>query len=117
MVAYRTFSSSDVDYNYGHYNPTSVFNSMKSWFDISASREDKSYVRIVIDNERTNYHSVVHTNYVQRTHSTKPKKITIDDARLVILGGPFQEIGGEDEAVGGGSQKLGEANQRRLHAL
>lgn len=116
-MAYRTFNSSDVDYNYGHDNPTSVFNSMKSWFDFWASTEAKSYVRIVIDNERTNYHSVTHTNYVEQTHSTRPKKLTIDDARLVILGGPFQEIGGEDEAVGGGSQKLGETNQRRLHAL
>ena len=110
-----TYSSWEVDYNYGHDNVSYLISQAHMAFDMAAP--DADYVRIVIDNERTNYRSVTHTNYVERAHSTRPKKLTIDDARLVILGGPFQEIGGEDEAVGGGSQKLGQTNKRRLHAL
>jgi hypothetical protein len=81
------------------------------WFDMEASRESKSYVRVVINTERTNYNNVINTRVVTRAKTVKPKKLTIDDARLVILGGPFQEIGGDDEAVGGGSQKMGSKNK------
>ena len=34
-------------------------------------------------------------------------KITLDDSKMVQLGGPFEKIGEEDEDVGGGSQKVG----------
>jgi hypothetical protein len=81
------------------------------WFDMEASRESKSYVRVVINTERTNYNNVINTRVVTRAKTVKPKKLTIDDAHLVILGGPFQEIGGDDEAVGGGSQKMGSKNK------
>lgn len=37
-------------------------------------------------------------------------KITLDEAKQVQLGGPFEQIGGKDEAVGSGSQKVGSGN-------
>lgn len=106
-----TYTSTIYNYNYGKEDAYSVIRSEEQWFDLSAQSEDKSYIRIKINTERTNYNNIINTRVVTRTKATKPKKLTIDDARLVILGGPFQEIGGDDEAVGGGSQKVGSKNK------
>ena len=38
-------------------------------------------------------------------------KITLDEAKLVQLGGPFEKIGDENEAVGGRNQKVGSDNK------
>lgn len=34
-------------------------------------------------------------------------KITLDDSKMVQLGGPFEKIGEEDESVGGDYKKVG----------
>ena len=48
---------------------------------------------------------------VIKTENEERGKITLDEAKLVQLGGAFQETGGKDEVVGGGSQKVGSDNQ------
>lgn len=110
-MAGRTYDSNITNYNYSKENVYTVANQEKMWFNHYAGQEAKSYIRLVISEERTNYNRVGKTVYTTRVNPTKPRKITIDDARLVILGGPFQEIGGKDEAVGGGSQKMGSKNK------
>lgn len=42
----------------------------------------------------------------------KQGKITLDDSKVVQLGGPFEKIGEQDEVVGGRSQKVGSKNKR-----
>lgn len=53
--------------------------------------------------------TVISTRTVRK--KKKVEKTNIDIARLVLLGGTFEQIGDEDESVGGGNQKVGTANQ------
>ena len=46
-----------------------------------------------------------------KSKKKEPGKITLDDAKLVQLGGPFEKIGEEDEVVGGRNQKVGSDNK------
>lgn len=110
-MANNTYSSTVYNYNYNKDDVNTVIWHEQIAFDLAASAQQKSYVRVIINTERTNYNNIINTRLVARAKTVKPKKLTIDDARLVILGGPFQEIGGDDEAIGGGSQKVGSANK------
>lgn len=54
--------------------------------------------------------SVPETTVVNRyIKTTKPagKQVVPDEALMVLLGGPFQQVGEEYEAVGGENQKVG----------
>lgn len=53
--------------------------------------------------------TVISTRTVRK--KKKVEKTNIDIARLVLLGGTFEQIGDEDESIGGGDQKVGTANQ------
>lgn len=101
----------ETDYNFGHDNVTSIINSHRSWFDFEVSRTVKDYIRVVIRSEKTEYDRINVTKYMERVRSIRPKKVTIDEARLVILGGEFEKVGGSDEDVGGGNQKVGSAHK------
>lgn len=48
---------------------------------------------------------------IVREREKEKGKITLDESKVVQLGGPFEEIGGKDEDVGGGSQKVGSDNK------
>lgn len=110
-MANSTYTSHVDNYNYSKENVNIVTLRERNAFDLAASAQNKSYVRVVINTSRTDYNNIINTRVVARAKTVKPKKLTIDDARLVILGGPFQEIGGSDEAVGGGNQKVGSKNK------
>lgn len=45
------------------------------------------------------------------TKTKESGKITLDEAKVVQLGGPFEKIGDEDESVGGDNQKVGSADK------
>lgn len=48
---------------------------------------------------------------VIKNKKKKQGKITLDEAKLTQLGGPFEKIGEEDESVGGPNQKVGSDNK------
>ena len=104
-------SYTEWDYNYGHQNVSTLINQHHIWFDQDVSGEIKDYIRVVIRSEKTEYDKVNVTKYMERVRSIRPKKVTIDEARLVILGGEFEKVGGSDEDVGGGNQKVGSAHK------
>lgn len=54
--------------------------------------------------------AVPETRVLNRTiKTTRPagKQVVPDEALMVLLGGPFQQVGEEHEAVGGENQKVG----------
>lgn len=55
--------------------------------------------------------TVVLEKKIIKSKAQEPKRVILDQANLVRLGGPFEKIGEEDESVGGPNQKVGSDNK------
>lgn len=110
-MANRTFTTNRDNYNYSKENINTVANREYNYFNLEVLPYSNSYIRVVINSSITHYNHVGITSIVNRTNILNPRKITIDEARLVLLGGEFEKIGEKDEIIGGGNQKVGSKNK------
>lgn len=55
--------------------------------------------------------TIVLEKKIVKTKVQEPKRVILDQANLVKLGGPFEKIGEQDESVGGPNQKVGSDNK------
>lgn len=110
-MAGKTYTTNVDNYNYSRENVNTVANREYQFFDLDVAPHAVNCFKLVINSEKTNYTTVTTTSVIGRSKVVKPKKVTIDEARLVILGGEFEKIGDDDEIIGGGDQKVGSANK------
>ena len=106
-MAGKTYTTNVDNYNYSRENVNTVANREYQFFDLDVAPHAVNCFKLVINSEKTNYTTVTTTSVIGRPKAVTPKKVTIDEARLVILGGEFEKIGDDDEAIGGGNQKVG----------